>query len=225
MMTAQYSAKLLALFTLLRAKVQYRAGKRVKPISLTANGLRLFASQLSLARRVSGFWGIIAIIKGLSALERKRPLSRTQLNLQRLQGISMLAFYPLDYLSFFSSPPAPLLRGVSATTSRKAQLWSVRAWGIFVGLQIACLMADWRDQTSKSIKEGEDGDYAAIKTRKRTIVYQLLANVSRLPVILNWSVVGGIYSNELWTDLLSFISAVAAFSAGWEATKQPLSAR
>lgn len=41
----------------LRAELQFRAGRRGKPLSLTTEGLSKFASQLSLARRVSGFWG------------------------------------------------------------------------------------------------------------------------------------------------------------------------
>jgi hypothetical protein len=169
---------------------------------------------------VSGFWGIIAVLKTLSALERARPTSRTQHNLQRLQGISMLIFYPLDYVSFFSSPLAPLLHGLGPTISRKAQLWSIRAWGAYVGLQIMSLVNEWRAQVSKGVKDSDD-DWVAVRKRKQAIACQLVANVSRLPVILHWSVIGGIYKNELWTDVLSFISALAAFSAGWEAAKVP----
>jgi len=113
------------------------------------------------------------------------------------------------------------LKGVSPAVSRKAQLWSIRAWGVYVGLQIMSLVSQWKNETSKSGKEDQNDDWATVKKRKQAIVCQLVTNVSRFPVICHWSVTGGIYNNELWTDVLSFISAVAAFSGGWESQKIP----
>jgi len=55
--------------------------------------------------------------------------------------------------------------------------------------------------------------------RKMQIVYQLAANLSRLPVIMHWSVEGGIYPYEILTAILSLISALAAFKGGWENTR------
>ncbi|RDB18058.1 hypothetical protein Hypma_000896 [Hypsizygus marmoreus] len=229
MMLAQYAVKLLAPLMQLRAEVQFRAGKREKPLSPTTDGLNKFAGQLGLARRVSGFWGILAILKGLSALERHRPKSRFQLNLQRLQGISMLFYYPLDYLAFFSSPLAPLLPGVSPQTSAKATLWSIRSWGVYVFLQTVQLLGEWKEVAQKelALKKAPEHDAnwnveaAAAGKRKQAVCYQLAANISRLPVILHWSVVGGLYKNEHWSTVLSFISAVAAIRGGWETHRVP----
>jgi hypothetical protein len=47
----QYTAKLVAPFLLYRAQLQLRAD------SLTHDGLHKFASQVSVARRIMGFWG------------------------------------------------------------------------------------------------------------------------------------------------------------------------
>jgi len=224
MMTVQYAAKLLIPLLQLRAEVQHRAGRRLKPLSPTSEGLFKLASQLSLARRVSGLWGVLAIIKALSALEHSRPPSRTKLTLKRLQGLSMLIYYPLEYVSFFSSPFAPLLAGVSPSMSAKAQLWSIRAWGVFVALQIVLFGQDWnsiarRDREEDNSADGKGQDIATLKKRKSAIVYGLAANISRLPVILHWSIVGGVYKNELYTNILSFVSAVAALKGGWEASR------
>ncbi|KAJ7621074.1 hypothetical protein FB45DRAFT_1032339 [Roridomyces roridus] len=186
---------------------------------LDPDGLYKFASQLSIARRIMGFWGLLAIFKGLSRLERSPPESRFVLNIQRLQGLSMLVFYPLEYISFFSSPFVPLLR-ISPATSAKAGIWSVRAWGIWVVLRIVELLDEWSRLGRKEHQMDEDTFKAAMK-RKRAIVFQLVTNISRLPVILHWSVVGGIYKNEVWTSGLSLLSGMAAFWGGWEGIPVP----
>lgn len=99
----------------------------------------------------------------------------------------MLAFYPLEYLSFLSSPFAPVLP-ISPSLSGKAQLWSVRAWGVFVALQIMLLRNEFVGLDRQV--EGDKGKSDAEKTRKRKeiIKYQLAANISRLPVIIHWCV-------------------------------------
>jgi hypothetical protein len=133
-----------------------------------------------------GSTGLLSIFKSLSALERSPPESRLTLNLQRLQGLSMLVFYPLEYISFFSAPFAPLLR-ISPAASMKAQLWSVRSWGLYVALKVAELCNEWSGLVEKERAASEDA-MKAIKKRKRAILYQLTANISRLPVIMHWCV-------------------------------------
>lgn len=151
-------------------------------------------------------------MKGLSALERNKPASRTQLTLQRLQGISMLVFYPLEFISFFSAPFAPLLapRWITFQQGGKAALWSIRAWLVYVLAQVALLIrernaiakreateiemkvvgADTDDDVEMTTEEKEALRASKERTNKRKeqIVYQLVANVSRLPVIFHWCV-------------------------------------
>ncbi|KAJ7083636.1 hypothetical protein B0H15DRAFT_911624 [Mycena belliarum] len=240
---SQYALKLLAPFLLYRARVQFRAGKRagagLGAARQTHDALLQVAGQLSVARRLMGFWGILSFLRSLSLLERAPPLSRATLNLQRLQGLAMLAFYPLEYAAFFSAPFAgPLLR-LSAPAALRAQLWSVRAWGVYVALKVAELGHEWGGLVAKEREmervlaakgegeggggqEGEgEGEGKAVRRRKYAIAYQLAANVSRLPVIVHWSVVGGIYQNEIWSAVLSLISALVSFSGGWEASRIP----
>jgi hypothetical protein len=98
----------------------------------------------------------------------------------------MLLFYPLDYISFFSSPFAPILHRVSPSMSHRAQLWSVRAWGVYVGLQIISLLGEWKEYEARGSKEDGDADCVTVKKRKQAVMCQLVANVSRSPVILHW---------------------------------------
>jgi hypothetical protein len=140
--------------------------------------------------------GILAVMKAISALERSSHASLTQLNLQRLQGLSMLVFYPLEYISFFSSPLAPVLHGISPSKSLRAQIWSIRAWGAYVFIQIVLLGQEWKELVRKErilttcvadVRDKSDGA-GSIRKRKRAIIYQLVANISRLPVIIHWCV-------------------------------------
>ncbi|KAK7052407.1 hypothetical protein R3P38DRAFT_3306140 [Favolaschia claudopus] len=197
--TSQYACKLIAPFLLYRAQLQFRSGKRAQPLSPSTHALYKFAGSVSVARRIMGFWGILGIMKSLSALERSPPASRIALNLGRLQGLSMLVFYPLEYISFFSAPfGGPILR-ISP---------------------IVELYYEWTGLIHKESEATED-TLKAIKKRKQAILYQLFANVSRFPVILHWSTVGGIYSSELWTSGLSLLSGIAAFRGGRESSRIP----
>lgn len=106
----------------------------------------------------------------------------------------MLIFYPLEYISFFTSPFAPLLPPsvVSPGTGMKAGLWSVRSWGVYTALQVLLLRNEWVELDTKqmrlegSLEGGKQDELAVVKKRKEHIKYQLVANIARLPVILHW---------------------------------------
>ena len=154
--------------------------------------------------------GFLGIMKGLSALERNKPASQTQLTLQRVQGISMLIFYPLEFISFFSAPFAPVLapRWITPKQGGQAALWSIRAWLVYVIAQVGLLVREReaiREQemeirakasgNEKELEAATPEEHEAVRaekertTRRKTqIVYQLVANVSRLPVIMHWCV-------------------------------------
>ena len=104
----------------------------------------------------------------------------------------MLAFYPLEYISFFTSPWAPLLTGrINKKLELRAGLWSVRAWGIYTMLAVGLLGGEWVELGRKEVgleMEGkeEKEELLKIKKRKKHLVYQFIANLTRLPVILHW---------------------------------------
>ena len=110
----------------------------------------------------------------------------------------MLAYYPLEYISFFTSPWAPLLTGrINKKLEIGAGLWSVRAWGVYTLLMVGLLGGEWVELGRKETKlenggETEEKDreeeLSKIKKRKQHVVYQFIANFSRLPVILHWYV-------------------------------------
>ena len=112
----------------------------------------------------------------------------------------MLVYYPLEYISFFTSPWAPLLTGrINKKLEMGAGLWSVRAWGVYTLLMVGLLGGEWVELGRKETKlenggeteekdQEEEEELSKIKKRKKHIVYQFVANLSRLPVILHWYV-------------------------------------
>jgi len=143
-------------------------------------------------------------------MERAPRSSRVQLTLERLQGLSMLAFYILESISFFSSPAAPILPPSIVTPARSslAQLWSIRAWGLYTAIQLAFLVGQHRALTKeeRAITTAEKADTDAaksIKKTKATVMLSLVENAAYAPLIVHWyglSLHCGIMScrNLLW---------------------------
>lgn len=223
LMTAQYAAKLVIPLLLKRAELQHGAGLRAKPYSPTAEGLTKFAASVSAARRVHGLWGILPIIKWLSAIERSPPRSdRLSYNLERIQALSMLAFYSLESVSFFSSPAAPVLPPTLITPSRSAwaQVWSIRAWGVYTAIQLGQLYAQLKGlrrkerMLAKSAEKLSEEEVEKTKKEKRAVVLSLVENAAFAPLIVHWSV-RPVFGSELPVNILSFVAAAAAFRNGW----------
>jgi len=234
MMTAQYSAKLLIPLLESRAALQFGNGLREKPVSPTAKGLGKFAENLGSARRVSGLWGLLIIIRWISSIERLEPKSRFIQTIERIQALSMLTFYTLENLSFFTSPSAPILTKYFSSSSHpnimttKASLWGIRAWAIYTFLQLVHLRADGKELRRKqrileksAVGETTDVDVIELKKQKRAIVLCTVENLAYLPLTIHWSFVGGIFKSEFPVNLLGLIAALASFRAGWDATSLP----
>ncbi|KAF9505059.1 hypothetical protein BS47DRAFT_579260 [Hydnum rufescens UP504] len=187
MMTVQYTGKIVAPTLRLRALLQYTDDLRDAPFSPTADGLSKLSETLSAARRVSGLWGILPIIKWLSSIERSNPTSRAQLTIERIQALSMLAFYILETISFFASPAAPLIpRSVlSERGAARASLWSVRAWGLYTVLQIVHLRNDWKEAQEETARSREERSRARLLQR-RPLRSGRRSRVSSLRLSLIW---------------------------------------
>jgi hypothetical protein len=91
---------------------------------------------------------MLPIIQWLIALERTPPPTRRLHTIERTQGWSMLAFYPLQQLSFLRTndlvPAALPLPGKPRRiiNDRAVSMWSTRFWMAYVVLQLAHLRED-----------------------------------------------------------------------------------
>jgi hypothetical protein len=142
--------------------------------------------------------GLLPIFQWLISLERTPSPTRRLLTIERIQGLSMLIYYPFEHLYYLGSQgilPIPKER------TNKYSLWSCRAWALYVCLQFLHLREDWkllkrreraiaRDAATpgeKHMTTAEELQVAIeMKNRKNVILNELLVNVGYLPLTIHW---------------------------------------
>ncbi|CAK5268759.1 unnamed protein product [Mycena citricolor] len=221
----------------LRARIQYRAGFRKEPTSFAAEGFKKFAGMVGDSQTLGRFWGLLQIFQWLISLERTPQPTRNLLTIERLQGWSMLGYYPLEHLSHLRShdilPPSISIPVPVAEKPKQLELdagalsrASCRFWAAYVVLQFAHLREDRKllqlqQRALKKSKVGgkiSDAEKAEFARRWDAYWSGLLTNICNLPIALHWSVTGGIIKNSLVVDILSLLAAVLSFRSGWRAT-------
>ncbi|KDQ57330.1 hypothetical protein JAAARDRAFT_35956 [Jaapia argillacea MUCL 33604] len=242
-MIIQYAVKLIVPFLNMRARMQHRAGLRPTDTSSAAEGWKKLASVVSDARVLWRIWGLLPIVQWLISLERSPPPTRKLLTIERMQGWSMLAYYPLEHLyylcshsiipstfpslaSLFSSHAKPIVLNTDAMG-----IWSCRFWALYVVLQFAHLKEDRellkiREKALNKAK-GKANNGAAEKEdlQKRWDAFwnEFVVNVGYLPLTVHWSLEKGLFRNDVWVGVFGLLAAVASFRSGWKATALPTS--
>ncbi|KAF8492622.1 hypothetical protein F5888DRAFT_1806745 [Russula emetica] len=241
-MLIQYGAKVLIPILQARARLQHRAGLRNEPTSSITPKLAKLASIIGDARTLWGLWGMLPIIQWLISLERTPPPTRRLLTIERTQGWSMLAFYPLQHLSYFRKhdlipPTLPLPAGLPSQSSGKPRratinvaavsLWSTRLWATYIVLQLAHLREDRtlliKKQRALNRLSSVEKERAELARRWDRWYNELAINLSFLPMTIHWSLEKGLFKNDTWISLFGLAAAIASFRNGWKATALPLS--
>ncbi|KAF8525899.1 peroxisomal biogenesis factor 11 [Hysterangium stoloniferum] len=234
-MVVQYFAKLIIPILELRARLQFRAGLRPTPKSVGAEKWSNLGSILGDSRTLWRTWGLLPIIQWLIALERSPPPTKYLHNIERLQGLSMLIYYPLEHIYYFAAHSLlPPRFSPSSALNNKIAIWSCRAWAVYVALQFLHLKEDWklyklreralRRNSGKS--NGADEvltEKMEVEQRKRAIWNEFWVNVGYLPLTVHWSLEKGLFPNETWVGLFGTIAAINSFQGGWAVTAPPLS--
>ncbi|TFK49947.1 hypothetical protein OE88DRAFT_1632182 [Heliocybe sulcata] len=240
-MIIDYTLKLLVPFLNFRARMQCKAGMRKEPVSSAAQSLTKLGSLVGDARMLFRIWGLLPIVQWLISLERNPPPTRRLQVIERLQGWSMLAYYPLEHLyylrahniipsslpsftSWFSIKGKPV--GVDANAMG---MWSCRFWALYVALQFAHLGEDRKllKMTERSIAKSKGKDPATVveqeDLRKRWSAFwnEVAANIGYLPLTLHWSLEKGLFSDEVWVGIFGLVAAIASWRSGWQATALP----
>ncbi|KAJ2920922.1 hypothetical protein H1R20_g16172, partial [Candolleomyces eurysporus] len=235
--------KLIAPFLRLRARVQHKYGLRATPDSAGANAYEKLGSVLGNSRTMWRIWGLLPIIQWLISLERSPPATRTLLTIERLQGWSMLAYYPLEHLYFLlshniipSTITSPLSFFSSSKTAKrlklnanKISLWSTRFWALYVFLHFAHLVEDRKllIQRHKALKMSKGGAGLTKKEKKEmgerwdAFWSEVVINLGYLPLTIHWSLEKGLFKNDVWVGLFGLVAAVTSFRTGWKATALP----
>ena len=74
---------------------------------------------------------MLPIIQWLVSIEKSQPATRKLLTIERLQGWSMLAYYPLEHVYYLASHKL-LPWKLSRRTIDALGLWSTRFWAAYV---------------------------------------------------------------------------------------------
>jgi len=239
-MLIQYGAKVLIPILQARARVQHRAGLRNEPTSSITPKLVKLASIIGDARTLWGIWGMLPIIQWLISLEHAPPPTRRLLTIERTQGWSMLAFYPLQHFSYFrkhdiipTTLPLPaVLSSQSSGKPRQVTInvatvsqWSSRLWATYVVLQLAHLREDRTLLIKKQRALGQlssvEKERAELSRRWDRWYNELAVNLSFLPMTIHWSLEKGLFKNDAWISLFGLAAAIASFRNGWKATALP----
>jgi len=239
-MVIQYTLKLVVPFLHLRARLQHRAGLRDSPKSRAAEGYAKLDSLLGDSRTLWRIWGLLPIFQWLISLERTPPATRTLLTIERLQGWSMLAYYPLEHLYYLGSHgiiPTQIPSPTSFFSSKKRTIdldpgklgtWSCRFWAIYVVLHFAHLVEDRKllKQRHSSIRKTKgtgltNEERAEMEQRWDAFWSEVVINLGYFPLTIHWSLEQGLFKNEVWVGVFGLIAAVASFRTGWKATALP----
>ncbi|KAF7374962.1 TPR-REGION domain-containing protein [Mycena sanguinolenta] len=186
---------------------------------------------------------LFQIFQWLISLERTPQPTRNLLTIERLQGWSMLGYYPFEHLCYLRihdvipatvPSPASLLNPAAKPIkldSSTLSLWSCRCWASYVILQFAHLREDRKllQLQQRTLRKGKGGVLTAAEKQdlaRRWDAYWsgLLVNTCNLPLALHWSIEGGLIKNPVLVDILGLITAVASFRSGWNATALPSTA-
>lgn len=141
--------------------------------------------------------GLLPIYQWLTSLERMRPPTRKLLTIERLQGWSMLAYYPLEHLYYLCSHSVlNSVPGVGTLDATALGLWSTRFWAAYVFLQFAHLKEDQRllklRQAALSKKNGKakaghkTPEQVDLEKRHDALFNELVVNLGYLPLTMHW---------------------------------------
>ncbi|KAK2460297.1 hypothetical protein APHAL10511_007686 [Amanita phalloides] len=239
-MVIQYTLKLIVPLMNLRARLQHRAGIRKSPTSRAADAYAKFASVISGSRTLWRIWGMLPIVQWLVSLERTPQPTRKLLTIERLQGWAMLAYYPLEHLSYLrshgiipSNIPSPFSLFSSVPRrikldAGKLALWSCRFWALYVILHFVHLKEDKNllEARQRSLRKGKGTGLNAEEKRdmrqKRDMFWsEVVTNLAYFPLTVHWSLEKGLFKNGVWVDIFGFVAAVMSFRSGWRATALP----
>ena len=220
----QYAVKLIVPLLQLRARLQHRAGLRQTPNSRSAeayaklgdlitDGRTLWRiwgqphSKLVLTRELTFFFllGLLPIFQWLISLERSPPATRNLLTIERLQGWSMLAYYPLEHLWYLLSHgiiPSTVTSPLSLFSSKikkvkldadRLGMWSCRFWALYVVLHFAHLVEDRKILQQRQLMMKKAKGTGLTQTEKQELRQrwdafwsEVVINVGYLPLTIHW---------------------------------------
>ncbi|CAM0138043.1 hypothetical protein VKS41_001264 [Umbelopsis sp. WA50703] len=225
LMCIQYWSKIVVWY------LQKRSGsvaplKAGPPITTLAEHIKNFAGPVSDFRVLLRYYGLLPMIQYMAYLEHNPSPSRLHLNIERVQNLSMVIYYPLEHIYWLAShnviPLAP-------QKTDRIGIWSCRFWALWVVLEFGRIAEQYRllrrkeSKVMKSIKDAEitiaerDEQLASIRSEKKAMAIGTIINSGYLPLTVHWSLENSGFPDVL-VGLFGGIAAVCQVYAAWQAT-------
>ncbi|KAI5451742.1 hypothetical protein NCC49_001389 [Naganishia albida] len=227
LMVIQYPAKIVvALLVALAARLvtldkRGKAGlgmQVLQRVAVTwAARFKALSSSIGDARTMMRLLGIIPVLASLpsllsSSLAKTDPTAHI---INSLQTLSLLAYYPLENISYLSGKgvfPLPPAREANWST------WSCRFWAAYVVLDVWRLARQWegmRGQERVLRVSPEKGDMEALRKEKESWAEEVVTNVGYAPLTIHWSLPNGAWTNEMWTGIFGTVACLAGIRSKW----------
>ncbi|KAH9815820.1 peroxisomal biogenesis factor 11 [Melampsora americana] len=213
LMLIQYSALLLS-------KIDHRTSR----LAISSKGLPqrfgALSGLISEARTTIRLLDLVGVVQWWRTLKESRGsvISRI-LDIERLEVLSMLVYYPLEHIYFLT---AKHVLPFSARTASKASLYSCRAWATYTFLHLSYL---WHciqqlNQEEDQYLEGdvEKKDRKKFHEQRAALMNGVIINLAYAPLTLHWSLSQGLYRSESITALCGIVAALGQLRAAWKAT-------
>ena len=156
------------------------------PITTLAQHIKNFAGPVSDFRILLRYYGLLPMVQYMAYLEHNPPPSRLHLNIERVQNLSMIIYYPLEHIYWLAA------HNVIPLTEQKTNrigIWSCRFWALWVVLEFGRIAEQYRllkkkeHSLVKKIKDGEithqaekDQEIASIKNEKKSMIIGTIIN-------------------------------------------------
>ncbi|EKM58526.1 uncharacterized protein PHACADRAFT_252937 [Phanerochaete carnosa HHB-10118-sp] len=235
----QYTLKLVAQFLAWRAQVQHRAGRRLAPTSDAAPALTKFAGIISDARMVHNITSMFGMWRWLKAIESQPYKTRRLRTIERLQGWSILLYFPLEHICYLIGHgvlPAQWSIGrpaASQLTNEKIQSGTVKVdvgkltrismglWGLYTVLQLLHYREDLKElvetgvSLSKTKADATKQKLSELKRKRTLIMGETIAQLCNLPLAIHWGTGSTLIKSELVVNLLNLTANLASFRSLW----------
>ncbi|PKI85188.1 hypothetical protein MVES_000976 [Malassezia vespertilionis] len=141
LMVTQYSSKMLVGILLFLHGMRKRFNMTTSKTASGADKLTRLAGVVGDARILFRIWSVLPMIQWLCSIERKAPQNKLLLNIERLQGLSMILYCPLEAVAYLAMHN---ILDISPATQGKIWGHCMKFWLLYVFLQFAHIFEDHR---------------------------------------------------------------------------------
>lgn len=175
--------------------------------SALSSRLKLLSGKLADVRILLRLFGIIPCYQWFLATHANPPPDPTIAQIVKLQTYANMLYYPLENAAYLGSQS---ILPMSKRTEMDLWLWSVRFWGVHVGLDLCRL---WRERTIRM--KGKMAEKEEDRGWEKRWWAQVVMNLAYAPLTVHWSLENGLGFRDVDIGYFGVIAAVASIYLGW----------